>query len=99
MTNINPLFEFSNPMTNSIQIAQKVIKMQINALEAMVSRINSEFLAAVEIILSSKGHVVVLGNGEVWHYRQKNSRNICINRDARLLCTSWRSISWRSWND
>jgi arabinose-5-phosphate isomerase len=49
---------------NVIAEAQRVIRVEAEALQAMACRIDSSFERAVELILSSKGRVVVCGMGK-----------------------------------
>ncbi len=51
-------------MKNLIEIAQKVLIIEAEALQALKERINEDFLKAVEIIHNSKGRVVVTGIGK-----------------------------------
>jgi arabinose-5-phosphate isomerase len=49
---------------NIIAEARRVIQVEADALQAMASRINGSFEKAVELVLSSKGRVVVSGMGK-----------------------------------
>jgi arabinose-5-phosphate isomerase len=51
-------------MTGTISLAKKVVAIEIQALQAMTERIDQEFENAVEIVLVSKGRVVVVGMGK-----------------------------------
>jgi arabinose-5-phosphate isomerase len=51
-------------MTETISLARNVVATEIQALKAMSERIDQEFEKAVEIILASKGRVVVVGMGK-----------------------------------
>lgn len=51
-------------MTETISLARKVVTMEIQALQAMAEKIDQEFEKAVEIVLVSKGRVVVVGMGK-----------------------------------
>lgn len=51
-------------MKNLIEVAQKVLTIEAEALQALKERINEDFLKAVEIIHNSKGRVVVTGIGK-----------------------------------
>lgn len=47
-----------------IKKAQAVIATEIESIEAMSSKLNQQFVKAVDIILSTKGRVVVVGMGK-----------------------------------
>jgi len=49
---------------NSLKIAQRVIEQEIKALSKLQSMLDENFSHAVEIILSSKGRVIVTGLGK-----------------------------------
>ena len=49
---------------NSIDIAKKVLQTEADAVYSLIDRIDQTFEKAVEIILSSKGRVVVTGMGK-----------------------------------
>lgn len=51
-------------MDNILDIAKKVLKIEAEAVSAMIEKLNSDFEKAVEIIFSSKGRVVVTGMGK-----------------------------------
>lgn len=50
--------------TNVISIARQVIDIEIQALSGMASRLNDDFAKAVDIVMSTRGRVVVLGMGK-----------------------------------
>jgi arabinose-5-phosphate isomerase len=50
--------------TNVISIARQVIDIEIQALSGMASRLDGEFARAVDIVLGTRGRVVVLGMGK-----------------------------------
>ena len=52
-------------MTNSaLELAKKTIEIEVEALQAMSNRLDEGFQRAVEIILSTRGRVVVIGMGK-----------------------------------
>ncbi len=50
--------------SDSLEIARRVIQQEIKALSKLQSMLNESFSRAVEIILSSKGRVIVTGLGK-----------------------------------
>lgn len=60
----------SQPIT-FIHSAQRTIRLEIKAIEALRARINDDFSRACELILKSKGRVVVLGMGKSGHIGRK----------------------------
>ncbi|WP_019603916.1 KpsF/GutQ family sugar-phosphate isomerase [Teredinibacter turnerae] len=59
------------PETDLIQSAQRTIALEIAAVQALEARINGEFVAACEKILSCSGRVVVSGMGKSGHIGKK----------------------------
>lgn len=51
-------------MDNVLDIAKKVLKIEAEAVAALIEKLNSDFEKAVEIIFRSKGRVVVTGMGK-----------------------------------
>jgi len=51
-------------MSDTIETAKKVLRIEAEAIEALIDRISDSFEKAVEIILNSKGRVVVTGMGK-----------------------------------
>lgn len=51
-------------MDNILAIAKKVLKIEADAVLALIEKLNSNFEKAVEIIYKSKGRVVVTGMGK-----------------------------------
>ena len=49
---------------NALDIAKKVLKIEAEAVYALIEKLNSNFEKAVEIIYKSKGRVVVTGMGK-----------------------------------
>ncbi|MFY1666489.1 KpsF/GutQ family sugar-phosphate isomerase [Pseudomonas sp. Pseu.R1] len=56
---------------NLIQSAQHAIRLEIEAVEGLLAHINSDFAHACELIISSKGRVVVVGMGKSGHIGRK----------------------------
>ncbi len=54
-----------------IQSAQRTIRLEIEAVEGLLPRINADFVRACELILASKGRVVVVGMGKSGHIGNK----------------------------
>lgn len=51
-------------MDKLLDVAKRVLKIEAEAISALIERLNSDFEKAVEIILNSKGRVVVTGMGK-----------------------------------
>ncbi|MCL4115617.1 UNVERIFIED_CONTAM: hypothetical protein GTU68_056368 [Idotea baltica] len=61
-------------MTQTKQLiasAQRTIKLELEAIESLLTKINSSFTTACELILKSKGRLVVLGMGKSGHIGRK----------------------------
>jgi arabinose-5-phosphate isomerase len=54
-----------------IQSAQRTIRLELQAIEALLARINGDFTRACELILACKGRVVVVGMGKSGHIGRK----------------------------
>ncbi|MBU3056433.1 MAG: KpsF/GutQ family sugar-phosphate isomerase [Pseudomonas indica] len=62
------------PMNQShslIQSAQRTIRLELEAVEALLSRINGDFVRACELLLACKGRIVVVGMGKSGHIGNK----------------------------
>ena len=57
--------------TDLIQSAQRTIRLELEAIQDLLARINDDFVRACELILTSKGRVVVLGMGKSGHVGNK----------------------------
>lgn len=54
-----------------IQSAQRTIRLEIESIQDLLQRINGDFVRACELILASKGRVVVVGMGKSGHVGNK----------------------------
>ncbi|HEX8541825.1 MAG TPA: KpsF/GutQ family sugar-phosphate isomerase [Pseudomonas sp.] len=54
-----------------IQSAQRTIRLELEAVEGLLSHIDADFVRACEMILASKGRVVVVGMGKSGHIGKK----------------------------
>ncbi len=54
-----------------IQSAQRTIRLEIEAIESLLGHIDGDFVRACELILASKGRVVVVGMGKSGHIGNK----------------------------
>ncbi|HSC84360.1 MAG TPA: KpsF/GutQ family sugar-phosphate isomerase [Pseudomonas sp.] len=54
-----------------IHSAQRTIRLEIEAIEGVLSRINGDFVRACELLLACKGRVVVVGMGKSGHVGNK----------------------------
>ena len=57
--------------TDLIQSAQRTIRLELEAIQDLLARINGDFVRACELILASKGRVVVVGMGKSGHVGNK----------------------------
>ncbi|MCF5707755.1 KpsF/GutQ family sugar-phosphate isomerase [Pseudomonas syringae] len=60
-----------NQSSDLIQSAQRTIRLEIEAIEGLLSRLDGDFVRACEMILGSKGRVVVVGMGKSGHVGNK----------------------------
>lgn len=54
-----------------IQTAQSTIRLELEAVEGLLARIDADFVRACEMILAGKGRVVVVGMGKSGHIGNK----------------------------
>ena len=57
--------------TDLIQSAQRTIRLEIESIQDLLQRIDGDFIRACELILASKGRVVVVGMGKSGHIGNK----------------------------
>ncbi|GAB3369263.1 arabinose-5-phosphate isomerase KdsD [Azotobacter armeniacus] len=57
--------------SNPIQSAQRTIRLEIEAIEALLARIDDDFAIACKLIFDCKGRVVVVGMGKSGHIGRK----------------------------
>jgi arabinose-5-phosphate isomerase len=57
--------------TDLIQSAQRTIRLELEAIQDLLARTNGDFVRACELILASKGRVVVVGMGKSGHVGNK----------------------------
>lgn len=60
-----------NQSSDLIQSAQRTIRLEIEAVEGLLPHIDADFIQACEMILASKGRVVVVGMGKSGHIGKK----------------------------
>ncbi len=54
-----------------IQSAQRTVRLELEAIEALLERINADFVHACELLLACRGRVVVVGMGKSGHIGNK----------------------------
>ena len=66
---VSPL---SQPRTDqALELAREVLRIEAAAVQALVARVDRDFLTAVQIILDCKGRIVVSGMGKSGHIARK----------------------------
>ena len=55
----------------ALELARRVLAIEADAVRAMIARLDERFLAAVSLILSCKGRVIVSGIGKSGHIARK----------------------------
>lgn len=68
-----------------IEQAKQVLRMEADAIESLISRIDERFIEVSNLILQGKGRVIVTGMGKPGHIGQKIT--------ATLLSTGTPSFS------
>jgi arabinose-5-phosphate isomerase len=64
------IFEMSQS-SDLIKSAQRTIRLEVEAVKSLLPRIDADFVRACEMILASKGRVVVVGMGKSGHIGNK----------------------------
>ena len=61
-----------SPLTSkALDLAREVLRIEAAAVQALVARVDRDFLAAVQLILDCKGRIVVSGMGKSGHIARK----------------------------
>ncbi len=66
-----PIKDAMNQSNELINSAQRTIRLELEAIEELLPRLDSNFVRACELILASKGRVVVVGMGKSGHIGNK----------------------------
>ena len=74
-----------NQTSTPIQSAQRTIRLELEAIEALLQRINGDFTRACELILQCKGRVVVVGMGKSGHVGRKIAATLASTGTAALF--------------
>ena len=56
---------------SALELARRVLAIEADAVRALIARLDERFLAAVSLILASKGRVIVSGIGKSGHIARK----------------------------
>ena len=81
-----------------IEQARQVLRMEAAAIEALIPRIDEQFVLAAQLILETKGRLIVTGMGKPGHVGQKITatmlstgtlRFFCIRRKAFMATWAW----------
>ncbi|WP_300440282.1 KpsF/GutQ family sugar-phosphate isomerase [Zoogloea sp.] len=59
------------PHDRILELARRVLEIEANAVHALADRLDAGFAAAIELILASKGRVIVSGVGKSGHIGRK----------------------------
>jgi len=59
------------PRHTALELAQRVLAIEADAVRALIARVDERFLAAVSLILACRGRVIVSGIGKSGHIARK----------------------------
>ncbi len=59
------------PTSTLIQSAQRTVRLELEAIEALLQRIDADFVRACELLMACRGRVVVVGMGKSGHIGHK----------------------------
>lgn len=59
------------PSPKALDLARRVLRIEANAVAALIDRVGDDFLAALELILNCRGRVIVSGIGKSGHIARK----------------------------
>lgn len=82
-----------------LSLARKTIHTEALALKHLEQTLGDDFVCAVELILHSRGKLVVTGMGKSGLIGPQDRRDAGEHRYAEFLPASGRGFSWRSGND
>ncbi len=71
MTLKEPQAGTQQPTSNALDLARQVLKIEADAVAALIERVDQSFMRALEIILHCPGRVVVSGMGKSGHIARK----------------------------
>ena len=74
-----------------IQSAQRTLRLELEAVEGLLARIDDSFVNACELILASKGRVVVVGMGKSGHIGNKIAATLARRSEERRVGKECRS--------
>nr|BFE91409.1 hypothetical protein GCM10020185_19450 [Pseudomonas brassicacearum subsp. brassicacearum] len=74
-----------------IQSAQRTIRLELEAVQGLLPQIDADFVRACEMILASKGRVVVVGMGKSGHIGNKIAATLASTGTTAFFCPSGRS--------
>lgn len=82
-----------------LSLARKTIHTEALALKHLEQTLGDDFVCAVELILHSRGKLVVTGMGKSGLIGRKIAATLASTGYAEFLPASGRGFSWRSGND
>ena len=66
-----PVEDTGTPHANALDLARMVLRIEAQAVAALVDRLDEGFLRAVDLLLHCRGRVVVSGVGKSGHVGRK----------------------------
>ena len=66
-----PMSQSAKPSAQIVAVARRALAVEANAVLALIDRVGDDFVRAVELILASKGRVIVSGVGKTGHIGRK----------------------------
>src|SRR5581483_5937173 len=70
---------------SALDLARKVLVIEADAVSALASRIDQSFLAALDLLLSCRGRVVVSGMGKSGHIARKIASTMASHGDLGMI--------------
>ncbi len=82
-----------------IQSAQRTIRLELEAVEGLLAHIDADFVRACEMILASKGRVVVVGMGKSGHIGNKIAATLASTGTTAFFVHPAEARPWRHGHD
>ena len=101
MAEPKPQSKETSPGTNSrtlLDSAIRTLEAEAGGVAALTAAIRNglgaPFVAAIELIRSVRGRVIVTGMGKSGHVQPQDRRDVVVDRHARVLRASGRGRTW-----
>jgi arabinose-5-phosphate isomerase len=93
---MSPMNDLSTEQADkALALAAQTLSIEADAILALKTRLGTDFLKAVQSLLSVRGRVVVMGMGKSGHIGRKIAATLASTGTPAFFCTSRRGQPWR----